>query len=181
MTVDTIIRRRSAIAGRTGVPRAVIVIALAFGAYMAALDNSIVNAVLPVVAESFKTDLASIGWVVTTYLLVQSALLLTFGRLGDMWGHKKVYLLGLGVFVVSSALCRLAPSTPVLVAGRAVQAIGASMIVANLAAILTSVFPPEQRGRAVGIQATIVYVGLATGAPLGGWLAGTLGWRSIAG
>jgi EmrB/QacA subfamily drug resistance transporter len=96
-----------------------------------------------------------------------------------MWGHKRVYLVGLGVFVASSAVCGTVSSTPYLVAARAVQAIGASMIVANLAAILTSVFPPEQRGRAVGIQATIVYIGLATGAPLGGWLTSYLGWRSI--
>jgi EmrB/QacA subfamily drug resistance transporter len=180
MTAETLAARAPA-AGevRTGLPRGVIVTALAFGAYMAALDNSIVNAVLPVVADSFGTDLASIEWVVTSYLLVQSALLLTFGRLGDLWGHKRVYLSGLAVFVVSSALCGLAPSTPFMVGWRSVQAIGASMIVANLAAILTSVFPPEQRGRAVGIQATIVYVGLATGAPLGGWLTGSLGWRSI--
>jgi MFS family permease len=179
MTAESIAARAAATTQRTGLPRAVIVAALAFGAYMAALDNSIVNAVLPVVADSFHTDLAAIEWVVTSYLLVQSALLLMFGRLGDLWGHKRVYLTGLIVFVVSSALCGLAPSTPFMVAARAVQAIGASMIVANLAAILTSVFPPEQRGRAVGIQATIVYVGLATGAPLGGWLTSTLGWRSI--
>src|SRR3954468_21795557 len=179
MTAETVAGRPAATSERAGLPRGVVVAALAFGAYMAALDNSIVNAVLPVVADSFKTDLTSIEWVVTIYLLVQSALLLTFGRLGDMWGHKRVYLVGLAVFVTSSAICGLAPGTSVLVASRAVQAIGASMIVANLAAILTSVFPPEQRGRAVGIQATIVYVGLATGAPLGGWLTGELGWRSI--
>jgi EmrB/QacA subfamily drug resistance transporter len=181
MTADSVAGRRTATgaAERSGLPRGVVVTALAFGAYMAALDNSIVNAVLPVVADSFKTDLTAIEWVVTTYLLVQSALLLTFGRLGDLWGHKRVYLGGLGLFVMSSAVCGLAPNTPVLVASRAVQAIGASMIVANLAAILISVFPPEQRGKAVGIQATIVYVGLATGAPLGGWLTGALGWRSI--
>src|SRR4051812_14832875 len=179
MTADTMAGRQATTSERAGLPPGVVVAALAFGAYMAALDNSIVNAILPVVADSFKADLAAIEWVVTIYLLVQSALLLTFGRLGDMWGHKRVYLIGLAVFVTSSAICGLAPSTPVLVASRAVQAVGASMIVANLAAILTSVFPPEQRGRAVGIQATIVYVGLATGAPLGGWLTGELGWRSI--
>ena len=85
------------------------------------------------------------------------------GRLGDLWGHKTVYLLGLAVLVLSSAACGLATSTPHLVAGRAIQAIGASMIFANLAVIMLHVFPPEERGRAVGIQATIVYVGLATG------------------
>jgi EmrB/QacA subfamily drug resistance transporter len=164
---------------RAGLPRWLIVAALALGAYMAALDSSIVNAVLPVVAAAFGADVSAIEWVVTSYLLVQSALLLAFGRLGDMWGHKRVYLFGLGVFVLSSAVCGTATSTPFLVAARAVQAIGASMMVSNLAAILTAVFPPEQRGRAVGIQATIVYIGLATGAPLGGWLTGILSWRSI--
>jgi hypothetical protein len=84
MTADTMLGRHAATEARAGLPRAVVVVALAFGAYMAALDNSIVNAVLPVVADSFKTDLAAIEWVVTTYLLVQSALLLTFGRLGDL-------------------------------------------------------------------------------------------------
>jgi MFS family permease len=151
-----------------GLQRAVMVAALGTGAYLAALDVSIVNAVLPVVAEAFGTDLSAIEWVVTTYLLVQSALMLTVGRLGDLWGHKKVYLLGLAVFGLSSVVCGLATSTPWLIAGRAVQAIGASAIFTNLAAILTHAFTPEQRGRAVGVQATIVYVGLATGAPLGG-------------
>src|SRR3954464_8985122 len=134
MTANTMAGRQAATSERAGLPRGVVVAALAFGAYMAALDNSIVNAVLPVVADSFKTDLTAIEWVVTIYLLVQSALLLTFGRLGDMWGHKRVYLSGLGLFVLSSAVCGLSPSTPFLVVARAVQAIGASMIVANLAA-----------------------------------------------
>ena len=159
--------------------RAVIVAALAIGIYLAALDISIVNAVLPVVAEAFGTDLAAIQWVATIYLLVQSALLLAVGRLGDLWGHRRAYLVGLAVFVVGSLFCGLASSMPFLVAGRAIQAIGASLIFANLAVILTYVFPPEQRGRAVGLQATIVYVGLATGAPLGGWLTEALGWRWV--
>src|SRR6185295_11773455 len=110
--------------------------ALALGMYMAALDSSIVNAVLPVIADAFGADLSAIEWTVTAYLLVQAALLLAFGRLGDIWGHKHVYLLGLAVFVASSALCAAATSTPFLVPSRAIQAVGASMIVANLAAIL---------------------------------------------
>jgi EmrB/QacA subfamily drug resistance transporter len=164
---------------RPALRRAVVVAALGLGAYLAALDNSVVNAILPVVAAAFGTDLAAIEWVVTIYLLVQSTIMLAVGRLGDIWGHKRVYLLGLGIFVFSSAVCGLATSTPFLVAGRAIQAVGASMIFANLAAILTDVYPPEQRGRAVGVQATIIYAGLATGAPLGGWLTGAFGWQSV--
>ena len=161
------------------VGRAATVAALAAGAYMSALDNSIVYAVLPVVAQAFQTDLSAVEWVVTTYLLVQGALLLSFGRLGDLWGHKRVYMIGLSAFITSSLLCGAAPGTPFLVAARALQAVGASMVVSNMAPILTRVFPPEQRGRALGMQATTVYLGLATGAPLGGWLTGVLGWRSV--
>jgi EmrB/QacA subfamily drug resistance transporter len=179
MTAGVLFGRRASASERAEPGRAVVLGALAIGAYMAALDNSIVNAVLPVVAGDFGTDLAAIEWVVTSYLLVQSALMLAFGRLGDMWGHKHVYMAGLVVFVASSALCGLAPSTLFLVIARAIQAAGASMIFANLAAIMTAVFPAEQRGRAVGIQATIVYLGLATGAPLGGWMTELLGWRSV--
>jgi EmrB/QacA subfamily drug resistance transporter len=146
---------------------------------MAALDNSIVNAVLPVVAQAFHTDLSAVEWVVTTYLLTQGALMLTFGRLGDLFGHKRVYMIGLAAFITSSLLCGAAPSTPFLVAARALQAVGASMVVSNMAAIMTRIFPPEQRGRALGTQATTVYLGVATGAPLGGWLTGVLGWRSV--
>lgn len=162
-----------------GAGRAAVVAALGVGIYLAALDISIVNAVLPVVAGEFGVELATIQWVATSYLLVQSVLLLAVGRLGDMWGHKRLYLGGLAGFVLASMGCALAPSTSALVAGRAVQAVGAAMLFANLAAIMMAAFPPEQRGRAVGIQATIVYVGLATGAPLGGWLTDALGWRSV--
>jgi EmrB/QacA subfamily drug resistance transporter len=101
------------------------------------------------------------------------------GRLADIWGHKRVYLFGLAVFILSSVACGLATSTPSLVAGRAVQAVGASMIFASLTVLLTHVFPSDQRGRAVGVQATIVYVGLASGAPLGGWLTDLYGWHSV--
>jgi EmrB/QacA subfamily drug resistance transporter len=179
MTTSLISADRAAARSRPDAQRRVVVAALAVGIYLAALDISIVNAILPVVADAFGTDLAAIQWVATVYLLVQSALLLAVGRLGDLWSHRKTYLLGLVVFVLASVICGLATSPALLVAGRAIQAVGASMIFANLAAILTQVFPPHQRGRAVGIQATIVYVGLATGAPLGGWLTDLLGWRSV--
>src|SRR4051794_13243094 len=114
MTAEVIARWQAASNEHAGFGRTVVVAALGVAIYMAALDISIVNAVLPVIAAAFGTDLPSIEWVVTSYLLVQSALMLTFGRLGDLWGHKRVYLLGLGAFVASSMLCGLATSTPVL-------------------------------------------------------------------
>jgi EmrB/QacA subfamily drug resistance transporter len=179
MTAAALLARRAAVHSGTPIGRNVVVAMLAVGAYMGALDVSVVNAILPIIADAFGTDLSSIEWVVTSYLLVQSAMLLTFGRLGDIWGHRRLYLIGLGTFVVSSVLCALATSTPLMVGARAIQAAGASMIFATLAPLLIALFPPEQRGRAIGIQATIIYLGLATGAPLGGWLTGLLGWQSV--
>jgi EmrB/QacA subfamily drug resistance transporter len=112
-------------------------------------------------------------------LLVQSGLLLTFGRLGDMIGHRRVYLAGLLVFIVSLVLCVLAPSVPTLILARMLQAAGGAMFTANSSPILTVIFPPRQRGRVLGIQSTTVYLGSAAGAPLGGILADQLGWQSV--
>src|SRR4051812_1204699 len=179
MTVRALVEGGVAAHERAGLRRNVVVAALALGAFLGALDNSIVNAILPVVSAAFGTDLSAIEWAITVYLLVQSAIMLAVGRLGDLWGHRTVYLIGMAIFVVASGVCGMATSTQFLVVGRAIQAIGASMIFANLAAILTDVYPSEQRGRAVGLQTTIVYAGLATGGPLGGWLTGAFGWQSV--
>src|SRR5262249_43594314 len=108
---------------------------------------------------------------VTAFLLVQSGLLLTFGRLGDMIGHRRVYLAGLVVYIVSLILCAVAPSMLTLIGARILQAASGAMFIANSSPILTVIFPPRQRGRVLGIQATTVYLGSATGAPLGGILA----------
>src|ERR687886_163893 len=97
---------------------------------------------------------------------------------GDMRGHKSIYAAGFVVFVLGSALCGFAPSPAFLVGSRALQAIGASMLIANSPAILTQAFPPSQRGRVLGWQATAVYLGVATGPPLGGWLATLIHWRA---
>ncbi len=156
-----------------------VLAAVGVGAFMSALDTSIVNTILPVVSGAFEVDVAAVEWVITVYLLVQSGLLLSFGRLGDMRGHKSVYLSGYALFVGASALCGFAPSTAFLVASRAVQAIGASMLIANSPAILTHVFPASQRGRALGLQSTMVYLGLACGPPLGGLLTSLLSWRAV--
>ncbi|MGI9145946.1 MAG: MFS transporter [Chloroflexota bacterium] len=153
--------------------------AVAVGAYMSALDNSIVNAILPILTHDFGVDVAVIEWVVLTYLLVQTGLTLSFGRLGDMRGHRLVYSWGFTVFVLSSALCGFAPGPWFLVATRGLQAIGAAMINANSVAILSHAFPAAQRGRVLGWQATAVYMGVATGPLIGGWLATFVHWRAV--
>jgi EmrB/QacA subfamily drug resistance transporter len=156
-----------------------VLIAIGVGTFMTALDGSVVNTVLPVVSRTFRTDVASVEWVVTVYLLVLSGLLLSFGRLGDMRGHKGVYVAGFALFVLGSALCGVAPSVPALVAFRGAQALGGAMLAANAPAILTGNFPASQRGQALGLQATMTYLGLTTGPSLGGWLTSQFGWRTV--
>jgi EmrB/QacA subfamily drug resistance transporter len=156
-----------------------ILLAIGLGTFMTALDASVVNTVLPVIRKTLNSDVASVEWVVTIYLLTLSGLLLSFGRLGDLRGHKAVYLSGFGLFVASSILCGLAPTVGLLVACRALQALGAAMLAANSPAILTKSFPGSQRGQALGLQATMTYLGLVTGPSLGGWLTSVWGWRAV--
>lgn len=152
---------------------------IGLGTFMSALDSSVVNTILPEMRSFFTSNVATVQWVVVIYLLAVSSLLLFFGRLGDIQGNKRIYIIGFIVFVISSALCGLAPSVLVLVLARAVQAIGGAMLLANGPAILTKNFPPHQRGRVLGLQATMTYLGLSIGPALGGWLTHSLGWRSV--
>src|SRR5689334_7613353 len=146
---------------------------------MSALDASVVNTMLPVISRSMGASVASIEWVVTAYLLVVSALLLGVGRVGDLNGHRTIYLAGFAVFVISSALCGAAPSALTLIGFRALQGLGAAMLFASGPAILTASFPATERGRALGLQAMMTYIGLTVGPALGWWLTGQFGWRSI--
>jgi EmrB/QacA subfamily drug resistance transporter len=159
--------------------RWLVLITIGVGTFMSALDGSIVNVLLPVIARELNTTVAGIEWVSTVYLLVVSGLLLGVGRAGDLYGNKRMYIAGFAVFVIGSALCGFAPTAPALVALRSIQAVGASMLYANAPAILTKSFPREQRGRALGALATFTYLGLTVGPSLGGWLAGAFGWRSV--
>jgi EmrB/QacA subfamily drug resistance transporter len=156
-----------------------VLAAIGASTFMTALDTSVVNTVLPVIRTAFDSDVATIEWVVTIYLLVVSGLLLSFGRLGDLRGHKPVFLLGFGIFIFSSALCGFSPSAPALIAFRGLQALGAAMLAANSPAILTKSFPASQRGQALGLQATMTYLGLSVAPSFGGWLTDWLSWRAV--
>lgn len=156
-----------------------VLVAIGAGSFMSALDGSVVNTILPVLRDAFNSDVAAIEWVVTVYLLVLSGLLLTFGRLGDLRGHKSVYGWGFGIFIVSSMLCGLAWSPASLIGFRGIQAIGAAMLASNSPAIITGNFPPEQRGRAFGLASMLTYLGLTVGPSLGGWLTQVFGWRTV--
>ena len=159
--------------------RYAILIAVGIATFMAALDASVVSVVLPVIRAHFSTGIDSVQWAVVVYLLVVSGSLLTFGRLGDMRGHKDVFLIGFGIFGAASVLCGLSISVLMLNIARGLQAVGAAMLMANSPAILTKNFPAAQRGRALGLLATMTYLGLVTGPSLGGWLTDLFSWRAV--
>lgn len=146
---------------------------------MGPLDASIINVNLPTIAGFFHAPMSLAGWVPMAYLLVLSSLLLSYGRLGDMWGYRRLFLGGIILFVISSALCGLSPSMGFLIGARALQAVGAGMFMAVIPAIITTTFPASERGRALGLNGMSVAFGLALGPSLGGAITGWWGWRWV--
>jgi EmrB/QacA subfamily drug resistance transporter len=164
---------------KAGYYRWLIFAVTALGTFMATLDASIVNVALPAIAHRLGVNLSSIQWVVTAYLLVISSLLPLFGKMGDMYGRRLIYLLGMLIFVSGSFLCGVSTTIWLLVASRVVQAIGASMLMSNSPAIVSTTFPGKDRGRALGMNGTVVALGSMTGPSLGGLLVGAFNWQSI--
>ena len=154
-------------------------LAIAMGVFLGTIDGSIVNVALPTLIHDLGTTFPHAQWVVLSYLLTLATLVLGIGRLGDVVGKKIIYTSGFGVFTVGSVLAGLAPSIGWLLAFRVFQAVGASMVFALGFALVTEAFPPEERGRALGIQGAIVSAGIVLGPTLGGILIDGFGWRSI--
>jgi EmrB/QacA subfamily drug resistance transporter len=146
---------------------------------MGPLDSTIVSVSLPNIIQSLNAGFEAAIWIPTAYLLTISILLLPIGRLSDMMGRKRIYIWGFGIFILGSFLCSLAPDANFLIAARILQGAGAAFIMATSTALITCAFPPRERGKAIGINVMCVYVGLALGPPLGGFLTVALGWQSI--
>jgi EmrB/QacA subfamily drug resistance transporter len=153
--------------------------AVGVGVFLATVDGSIINVSLPTLVKALNTEFAVVQWVVLGYLLTITTSMLGIGRLADIVGKKNIYMLGIVVFTVGSALCGLAGSVYWLIAFRILQATGAAMIMALGAAILTEAFPPQERGKAMGMIGSIVSVGIVVGPTLGGVIIGALSWRWI--
>ncbi|MFZ9858990.1 MAG: MFS transporter [Roseiflexaceae bacterium] len=153
--------------------------AVGSGTFMSTVDGSIVNIALNTIQKTFSASLGQVEWVVLAYLLSIVCLLPTMGRLGDMIGRRRVYLLGFVLFTAGSALSSFAWNIPSLIVFRMIQAVGAAMIQSMGMALLVQAFPASERGRALGYNGTIIATGVATGPVLGGLLIGTFGWRSI--
>jgi len=150
------------------------------GSFMSQLDANIVLISLPTIIRELPGTTTFDGlWVIMGYVLVTATLLLTFGRLADIYGRVKLYNLGFAVFTIGSGLCSIAPNGTSLVIFRLIQGAGGALIFANNAAILTDVFPPTERGRAIGVNLVMGVSGSVLGLVAGGVLSDTLGWRSI--
>jgi len=152
---------------------------VAAGVFMSTLDSSIVNIALPVIMEDFGVPLTVIEWVPMIYLLTVSSLLLTCGRLSDIRGRRVVYCGGFIVFSIGSLLCGMAGSPVGLIASRAVQGVGAAMLMACSPALVVDAFPLAERGRAMGMVGMVVAAGLTTGPALGGLILQHFSWRVI--
>ncbi|MDX1437097.1 MAG: MFS transporter [Anaerolineales bacterium] len=156
-----------------------VLAAVAMGIFLATIDGSIVNVALPTLVRELNTDFPTVQWVVLVYLLTLATLLLSIGRLGDMIGKKPIYATGFVVFTLGSVLCGLAPSVYWLIFFRVVQAVGAAMIMALGLAIVTEAFPPQERGRAIGITGSVVSVGIVIGPTAGGIIIDSFSWHWI--
>src|SRR5258707_11022792 len=158
-----------------------IVLALAASAsFMTTLDGSIVNIGLPSIARTFHVGVSgATEWIIIGYLVVIAAVLLTFGRLADMIGRKPIFLTGLVVFILGSALSGLAPSLLLLILARLFQGIGGALIFSVNVAMITSIFPSNERGLALGLNAVVVSLGVAAGPTIGGIITQYLTWRWI--
>jgi EmrB/QacA subfamily drug resistance transporter len=166
-------------AAKTAAHPRLVLAATIFASSLSFVDGSVMNVGLPAIGQSFASDAAGLQWVINAYLLPLSALILLGGAAGDRFGRRLLLLAGILLFALASILCALAPGLEWLWAGRALQGIGAAMLLPNSLAILGASFSGEARGRAIGIWAAAGAAAGAVGPLIGGWLIDTIGWRSI--
>ncbi len=149
------------------------------GTIMGPLDGSIANVAMPTIARFYGRGVDEAEWVLLAYMLVTASMLVLFGRIGDIFGHKRVYQVGFGIFGLGSLFCALAPSLEMLIVMRVFQAIGAAMLVACTQALIVESVAPERRGQAIGLNGAAVAVGLTAGPILGGAIIALGDWRWI--
>jgi EmrB/QacA subfamily drug resistance transporter len=157
----------------------VTLVAVSFGLFMIMLDNTVVNVALPTMERDLHVSISQLEWVVTAYALTFAALLITGGKLADLYGRRRIFVLGLVVFSLSSLACGLAPNAGFLIGARAVQGAGAALMNPATLSIITATFPPKERGQAIGIWAGVSALALAIGPLAGGLITENLNWNWI--
>ena len=156
-----------------------VLIVTAFAAYLTPFLGSAVNLALPAIGKDLNASAVGLGWIISSFVLSTAVFLLPFGRLADIAGRKKIFMAGLSLFTVSALLIAFSWNMASMIAFRIIQGIAGAMIFGTSMAIITSVFPAGERGRAMGINVTAVYLGLSTGPVIGGLLTESFGWRSL--
>lgn len=164
---------------QTGTDRRVVLLVAAVASFLTPFMGSSINIALPSIGSEFSTDAVTLSWVITAYFLAAAVFLVPVGRFADIHGRRKVFLSGMIGYSVVSLLCGLAVSQTMLIALRALQGFTDAMMFGTGVAIVTSVFPPERRGRALGVTVAAVYSGSALGPFIGGIMTQAFGWRSI--
>jgi EmrB/QacA subfamily drug resistance transporter len=154
--------------------------AMCFGLFMVILDNTVVNLALPTIQRQLGAGMTELQWIVDAFVLLTASLMLTGGTIGDLYGRKRAFMSGLTIFTLASLACALAPSVSFLIGARALQGIGAAVMMPSTLAILTNTFPDyKERAQAIGIWAGVAGFALALGPLLGGVMVDALGWQSI--
>ncbi|HEX2261735.1 MAG TPA: MFS transporter, partial [Candidatus Binatia bacterium] len=170
------------LSGEQEIPRRtsrLILLSVCIGQTIVGLDQRAITVALPTLTATFHTSFTTIQWTILIYDLVLIGLIITMGRLGDLFGRRRLYSLGFLIFVIGSAVGGLSQTPGQLIFFRAVQALGGSMIAANGRAIVSVNLPPQDRGRALGLTSTAFHIGFLIGPALGGFLIDSIGWRWI--
>jgi len=159
--------------------KTVILLIVTLTSFLTTFVGPSVNVALPTISNELAINAILLSWISTSYLLTSAMLAVPFGRIADIYGMKKIFTYGIVILTIASFLAAVSPSAELLIISRAIQGIGSAMIFVTGLAIITSLFPPKERGKAIGINITATYMGLVLSPILGGFLTTYMGWRSI--
>lgn len=156
-----------------------VLVAASIASFLTPYMGSSINVSLPTIGQEFGADAILLNWIATAFLLATAVFIVPAGRLADIHGRRRLFVAGLVVYLIGTALCVFVPSVHSLIGMRVVQGLGSAMVFGTAVALLSSVYPPTERGRALGISIASVYLGLTLGPSIGGFLTHSFGWRAI--